>query len=154
MTSTSIEGFRPRRHRIRQLHGPGPRLLENPNPRPEFDNFVNHWLPRQVFYHGDVNRLTTDPQTRNYLQDNMGMSYLKPEVTRAALLYALSQQEPTGAMPDGILLAQGAELKYINQVPHTDHCVWLPVCLQAYLDETTTTPSCASEVMDRRGPPP
>src|SRR5690606_13272516 len=24
----------------------------------------------------------------------------------------------------------------INQVPHTDHCVWLPVCLQAYLDET------------------
>ena len=31
--------------------------------------FVNHWLPRQVFYHGDTNRLTTDPQTRNYLQD-------------------------------------------------------------------------------------
>ena len=100
------------------------------------DNFVNHWLPRQVFYHGDVNRLTTDPQTRNYLQDNMGMSYLKPQVARAAFLHALSQQEPTGAMPDGILLVEGAELKYINQIPHTDHCVWLPVCLKAYLDET------------------
>ena len=39
-------------------------------------------------------------------------------------------------MPDGILIADNAELKYINQVPHTDHCVWLPICLQAYLHET------------------
>jgi cellobionic acid phosphorylase len=31
---------------------------------------------------------------------------------------------------------EGAELKYINQIPHTDHCVWLPVCLKTYLDET------------------
>lgn len=105
-------------------------------PDPAFDRFVNHWLPRQVFYHGDVNRLSTDPQTRNYLQDNLGMAYIAPSVTRGALLHALSQQEASGAMPDGILLIEGAELKYINQVPHTDHCVWLPVCLQAYLDET------------------
>lgn len=105
-------------------------------PDAEFDNFVNHWLPRQVFYHGDVNRLCTDPQTRNYLQDNLGMAYIAPAVTRGALLHALSQQAANGSMPDGILLIEGAELKYINQVPHTDHCVWLPVCLRAYLDET------------------
>jgi cellobionic acid phosphorylase len=105
-------------------------------PDADFDNFVNHWLPRQVFYHGDVNRLSTDPQTRNYLQDNLGMAYIAPEVTRGALLHALGQQAANGSMPDGILLIKGAELKYINQVPHTDHCVWLPVCLQAYLDET------------------
>ncbi len=101
-----------------------------------FDNFINVWLPRQVFYHGDVNRLSTDPQTRNYLQDSMGMSYIKPEVTRDAFRWALAQQEESGAMPDGILLRADAELKYINQIPHTDHCVWLPVCLQAYLNET------------------
>ncbi|MFT7559330.1 MAG: cellobionic acid phosphorylase [Flavobacteriales bacterium] len=105
-------------------------------PDAELDNFVNQWLPRQVFYHGDVNRLTTDPQTRNFLQDTMGMSYIKPSVAREAFKLALSQQESDGAMPDGILLMEGAELKYINQVPHTDHCVWLPICLQAYLDET------------------
>ncbi|MEO0627754.1 MAG: amylo-alpha-1,6-glucosidase, partial [Bacteroidota bacterium] len=105
-------------------------------PDQNFDHFVNHWLDRQVFYHGNVNRLTTDPQTRNYLQDNMGMGYLSPDVARAAFLNALSQQERSGAMPDGILLSEEAELKYINQVPHTDHCVWLPICLQAYLDET------------------
>lgn len=105
-------------------------------PDGEFDRFVNHWLPRQVFYHGDVNRLSTDPQTRNYLQDNLGMAFIAPAVTRAALLLALSQQHANGSMPDGILLVEGAELKYINQVPHTDHCVWLPVCLQAYLAET------------------
>ncbi|MCY4744496.1 NdvB protein [Pelomonas sp. UHG3] len=105
-------------------------------PDPALDRFVNHWLPRQVFYHGDVNRLSTDPQTRNYLQDNLGMAYIAPSVTRGALLHALAQQHDNGAMPDGILLVEGAELKYINQVPHTDHCVWLPVCLQAYLDET------------------
>jgi cellobionic acid phosphorylase len=39
-------------------------------------------------------------------------------------------------MPDGIVSPVGGDLKYINQVPHTDHCVWLPVCLEAYLDET------------------
>ena len=105
-------------------------------PDKAFDNFVNHWLPRQIYYHGETNRLCTDPQTRNYLQDNMGMSYIKPEIARKAFLIALSQQEVNGAMPDGILIEEHAELKYINQIPHTDHCVWLPICLKAYLDET------------------
>ncbi len=114
----------------------GQGCLRIETPDADLDNFVNHWLPRQVFYHGDVNRLSTDPQTRNYLQDNMGMSFIKPSVMRAAFLHALAQQEASGAMPDGILLAEGAELKYINQVPHTDHCVWLPVALKVYLDET------------------
>ncbi|KAK8087816.1 glycoside hydrolase family 94 protein [Apiospora hydei] len=105
-------------------------------PDAQLDNLVNHWLPRQGYYHGDVNRLTTDPQTRNYLQDNMGMSYIRPGVARQAFVTALSQQEKSGAMPDGIILVEGAELKYINQVPHTDHCVWLPVALEIYLAET------------------
>ena len=102
----------------------------------DFDDFVNHWLPRQMFYHGDVNRLSTDPQTRNYIQDNMGMCYIKPDVAREAFILALSQQESNGAMPDGILLNEQAELKYINQIPHADHCVWLPICLAVYLNET------------------
>lgn len=118
----------------RLAQGNGCLRIETPDPL--LDAVANHWLPRQVHYHGDVNRLTTDPQTRNYLQDHMGMSLLRPDVARAAFLHALSQQEPSGAMPDGILLTEGAELKYINRIPHTDHCVWLPVCLQAYLDET------------------
>ncbi len=102
-----------------------------------FDDFTNHWLGRQIYYHGDVNRLSTDPQTRNYLQDNMGMAYIKSTTSRAAFIKAISQQNSSGAMPDGILLSDEAELKYINQVPHMDHCVWLPVCLSAYLDETS-----------------
>ena len=110
--------------------------LQVATPDKEFDHFVNHWLARQVFYHGDVNRLTTDPQTRNYLQDSMGMVYLKPSTARTAFLTALAQQHVDGAMPDGVLLSAEAELKYINQVPHMDHCVWLPVCISAYLDET------------------
>ncbi|WP_372016890.1 GH36-type glycosyl hydrolase domain-containing protein [Pseudoxanthomonas sp. 10H] len=120
-------------------------------PDPWLDDFANHWLPRQVYYHGDSNRLTTDPQTRNYLQDHMGMAYLRPQTARAAFLHALSQQEASGAMPDGILLVEGAELKYINQVPHTDHCVWLPVCLQAYLDETGDDALLQVQVADREG---
>ncbi len=120
-------------------------------PDPWLDAFANQWLPRQVYYHGDVNRLTTDPQTRNYLQDHMGMAYLAPATARAAFLHALSQQEASGAMPDGILLIAGAELKYINQVPHTDHCVWLPVCLKAYLDETGDAGILDTPVSDRDG---
>lgn len=114
----------------------GADFLKIHTPDAELDNFVNTWLPRQMYYHGETNRLSTDPQTRNYLQDNMGMAYIKPKVARQAFITALSQQEESGAMPDGILIHPEAELKYINQVPHTDHCVWLPVCLKAYLDET------------------
>ncbi|BCE01535.1 GH36-type glycosyl hydrolase domain-containing protein [Marinicellulosiphila megalodicopiae] len=105
-------------------------------PDDQLNNFVNNWLPRQVFYHGDSNRLSTDPQTRNYLQDAMGMAYIKPDSTRASILHALSQQESSGAMPDGILLTDEAELKYINQIPHTDHPVWLTIVIEAYLNET------------------
>ncbi|RYP52958.1 hypothetical protein DL768_001952 [Monosporascus sp. mg162] len=114
----------------------GKGCLRIETPDKDLDNFVNNWLARQVYYHGDVNRLTTDPQTRNYLQDNMGMSFIKPEVARNAFVHSLSQQKESGAMPDGIILVEGAELKYINQVPHTDHCVWLPVTLEVYLAET------------------
>lgn len=101
-----------------------------------FDDFFNHWLPRQMFYHGDVNRLSTDPQTRNYIQDNMGMAFINAERTRQAYILAVSQQTLNGAMPEGVLLHVDAELKYINQVPHADHCVWLPICLSVYLNET------------------
>ena len=105
-------------------------------PDAALDGFVNHWLPRQVDYHGALHRLTTDPQTRNYLQDALGQVYLRPERARHAIMTALSQQHTDGSMPDGVLLHAGASLKYINQVPHTDHAVWLPLLVAAYLDET------------------
>ena len=105
-------------------------------PDADFDHFVNHWLGRQVEYLGKTHRWTTDPQTRNLLQDQMGMAYLDPDSTREAFLTALAQQNDDGSMPDGIVLNERASLKYINQVPHTDHNVWLPVCLQPYLDES------------------
>jgi cellobionic acid phosphorylase len=60
----------------------------------------------------------------------MGMSFVKPAVDARRLparaVAAGSQRRHAGRDPAG----EGAELKYINQVPHTDHCVWLPVCLQ------------------------
>lgn len=102
----------------------------------DLDNFVNHWLGRQVFYHGDTQRLTTDPQTRNYLQDAMGMNYIAPGCSRSAIVKTLSQQLPSGALPEGVKLKGTGDLKYINQIPHTDHCVWLPIVLQSYLYET------------------
>ncbi|SMF03260.1 cellobionic acid phosphorylase [Alteromonadaceae bacterium Bs31] len=132
----SDEAFKSTQAEYASYVAEGKGVLSIETPDKHFDNFVNQWLARQVFYHGDVNRLTTDPQTRNFLQDSMGMAYIKPEVTKQAFLWALAQQEENGAMPDGILLNKEAELKYINQIPHTDHSVWLPVCLSAYLNET------------------
>ncbi|MFK7887320.1 MAG: NdvB protein [Gammaproteobacteria bacterium] len=105
-------------------------------PDPKLDTFVNRWLPRQVFYIARAHRLTTDPQTRNFLQDNMGSAYVTPSAARDALCLALSQQEADGRMPEGILLNGNSRLKYINQIPHNDHCVWLPIALRAYLNET------------------
>lgn len=146
----SAEGFAEaaRAHAAHLAGGRG--CLEVDTPDAAFDNLVNHWLPRQVFYHGDVNRLTTDPQTRNFLQDHLGMAYLAPAVARASFLHALAQQDASGAMPDGILLDEQAELKYINQVPHTDHCVWLPIFLDAYLGETGDG-ALLDEVVEDRG---
>ncbi|MEJ2273864.1 MAG: NdvB protein [Woeseiaceae bacterium] len=114
----------------------GAGCLSIETPDAALDDFVNHWLNRQVLYHGDAHRVTADPQTRNFLQDSMGMAYIDPAATRKALLQALGQQAADGSMPDGIVLAAGGELTYINRIPHTDHCVWVPVCLEAYLDET------------------
>jgi cellobionic acid phosphorylase len=147
----SADGFANAKAEYQSYVSSGSGCLKIDTPDEELNNFVNHWLPRQVFYHGDVNRLTTDPQTRNYLQDNMGMTFIKPQIARAAFLHALSQQEASGAMPDGILLAEGAELKYINQIPHTDHCVWLPVCLKVYLDETNDYSILSEKVKDAEG---
>jgi len=106
------------------------------SPDAEFGEFISYWLPRQMRYHGEVNRLTTDPQTRNFLQDQMGMVYLNPEKAKQAFLFALQQQSEEGALPDGILLHQNASLNYINQIPHTDHNVWIITFLSAYLRET------------------
>lgn len=130
------DGFQLARIEYREYIEEAKGCLSIKTPDPDFDNFVNHWLPRQMYYHGKTNRLSTDPQTRNYLQDQMGMSYIRPQMTRNAFLFALRQQNANGSMPDGIRLYEEAELKYINQVPHTDHCIWLTVCLHAYLDET------------------
>ena len=114
----------------------GKGVLQVSTPDKIFDQFVNNWLPRQVFYHGDTHRLTTDPQTRNYLQDGMGMAYVDSQETKQVILTSLAQQKRDGEMPDGILLTPEAELKYINQIPHTDHSVWLTLILEAYLNET------------------
>lgn len=97
---------------------------------------INHWLPNQTNYHGKLHRLTTDPQTRNYLQDAIGMCMVNEKHTRNVITKALSQQSINGEMPDGILLDANAELKYINQIPHADANIWLPIVLQAYLNET------------------
>ena len=129
-------GFEQAALAYRQYIDAGKGCLQIQTPDEDLDRYVNNWMARQTFYHCDVNRLTTDPQTRNYLQDAMGATYVKPQATRVAFLTALAQQQASGAMPDGVLMLAGAELKYINQVPHMDHCVWLPICLSAYLDET------------------
>ncbi len=134
--SEGKDGFQLARVEYSEYIAEGKGCIEISTPDKELDNFVNNWLPRQMYYHGITNRLSTDPQTRNYLQDSMGMSYINADVTRKAFLFAFSQQNQNGAMPDGVVLYEGAELKYINQVPHSDHCVWMSVCLDVYLDET------------------
>lgn len=130
------DGFQLAKTEYSEYIAKGKGTIEISTPDKDLDNFVNNWLPRQMYYHGITNRLTTDPQTRNYLQDSMGMSYINPEVTKQAFITAFAQQHESGAMPDGIILHKDAELKYINQVPHSDHCVWMPICVGVYLDET------------------
>ena len=132
----SETGFAKARETYAAYMAAGAKTINIETSDPHLDAFVNTWLPRQVYYHGDTNRLSTDPQTRNFLQDAIGSVYVKPETARKTLLKALSQQHANGSMPDGIRMYEGAELKYINTVPHTDHSVWLALLMEAYLDET------------------
>jgi cellobionic acid phosphorylase len=129
-------GFRMARQQYSDYSSRGRSCMAIATPDPALDDFANHWMGRQLWYHGSTHRLTTDPQTRNFLQDAMGMAYLDLEATRDALCRVLRQQNPDGSLPDGIRMTPEAELKYINQVPHSDPCVWLPICLGAYLDES------------------
>ena len=119
---------------VTQHEYPGAITLQSPDA--SFDDMINNWLPRQLAYHGQMNRLTTDPQTRNFLQDSMGLVYLDANAARRNFLTALAQQHVNGAMPDGILLHAEATLKYINQVPHSDHNVWLIWFIEVYFNET------------------
>ena len=144
-------GFETARAAYRHYLAEAAGCLEIDTPDPDFNAFANHWLGRQVFYHGSNHRLATDPQTRNFLQDAMGAVYVRPALFRTAILTTLAQQEEDGALPDGIRLFEGAELKYINQVPHSDHAAWLPVCLEAYLDETDDYDLLDEPVTDARG---
>ncbi|MEL6869859.1 MAG: NdvB protein, partial [Pseudomonadota bacterium] len=92
-------GFEAALQQHQQYLAEGNTRLATRTPDVQFSEFVNHWLGRQVLYHGQLNRMTTDPQTRNFLQDAMGMTYLAPATTRAALITALTQQQPDGGMP-------------------------------------------------------
>ncbi|WP_395793654.1 GH36-type glycosyl hydrolase domain-containing protein [Aquimonas sp.] len=145
------QGFEQARAGYRDFLAPALDAVQINTPDYGLDAFANSWLNRQAFYLGHANRFTTDPQTRNYLQDAMGVAYLQPALARAALLRCLSQQEPDGALPDGILLHAEAQLKYINQIPHTDHGVWLPLSLQVYLDESGDYGLLQVPVTDRHG---
>ena len=130
------DGIATARREYKSFLDDGRGVLRVRTPDPDFDAFVNRWLPRQIHCHGSGHRFTTDPQTRNFLQDAIGMCYLKPADCRAAIRTVLEHQAASGALPDGIRMAPEAELQYINQVPHSDHCAWLPLTLAAYLDET------------------
>jgi carbohydrate kinase (thermoresistant glucokinase family) len=130
---------------------PAADALELHTPDAHLDAFVQPWLCRQALYLGEGHRFCTDPQTRNYLQDAMGLGFLQPQAARAALLRVLEQQEDDGGLPDGILLHPEAELKYINQIPHSDHALWLPICLASWLQESGDYGLLQQRVRDRHG---
>jgi cellobionic acid phosphorylase len=100
------------------------------------NHFINYWLPRQILYHAYSLRMVTDPQTRNHIQDAMGMVYVMPEKAKQLYNIALKQQKISGEMPDGILLVEGAEFKYTNQIPHRDHSVWWTYAVSEYMEES------------------
>ena len=121
---------------VADYHSSYSRCIQIETPDQELNHFVNNWLPRQLNYHGKSSRLTADPQTRNYIQDAMGMAFIDQEQCRAMYRHALSQQMENGEMPDGIRLVSDVSLSYINQVPHRDHGVWAPLSLPVYLSES------------------
>ncbi len=129
-------GFEKALYKVESRTAEHPGCIQIETPDLWFDHFVNHWLPRQVEYLGRANRLTTDPQSRNFLQDAMGTVFVDPARAREIICTCLSQQQADGRMPDGVLLLPGAELKYINTVPHADHCSWLPIAISSYVHET------------------
>ena len=145
------EGFEPALAARSAQLAPAREALQLQTPDTALDAFVQPWLCRQALYLGEANRFCTDPQTRNYLQDAMGLALLRPEAARGHFLRVLEQQEEDFGLPDGILLHPQAELKYINQIPHADHALWLPICLGLWLRESGDYAFLRQQVRDRRG---
>mgnify|MGYP001806083416 FL=1 len=147
----SGDGFERALGERRAALAPAREALDLRTPDAPLDAFVQPWLCRQALYLGEANRFCTDPQTRNYLQDAMGLAFLQPEAARAHFLRVLEQQEEDFGLPDGILLHPDAELKYINQIPHADHALWLPICLAVWLQESGDYAFLGHTVRDRLG---
>ncbi len=101
-----------------------------------FDNFVNHWMPRQAIYLAQTLRMVTDPQTRNHIQDAMCMTFIKPDKAKELYRIGLQQQKSSGEMLDGILLREDAQLKFTNQIPHRDPSIWWAYAIETYINET------------------
>ncbi len=105
-------------------------------PDPDFDAYVNHWLPRRLLFMGRTMRMSAAAQARNAIQDMIGLTYTAPALTRQRLLKIWSFQYADGWMPHGLPFKEGAKLHGILEIPHRDLNVWGPMTLSVYTGET------------------
>lgn len=105
-------------------------------PDSDLNHYVNHWLPHRTLFMGRTMRGQLGPCGRNAIQDAMGGVFTDPTEMRQWFIRICEQQEQSGWMPHGFIMASGVSLKPINTIPHRDIGVWLPMALHVYLAET------------------
>lgn len=105
-------------------------------PDEDCNHFINRWLVRQIACETEASWHKEEIATREFLQEQMGAIYTRPERARQALWHTLTQQKDSGALPATLRRTPAEYLPAIGQFSHTDDCLWLTVFLRAYLDET------------------
>ncbi len=116
--------------------GKYPSAIQVRTPDPDFDAYVNHWLPRRSLMLVRAMRYMSAPQGRNLLQDAMAGSLVDPASSRRWFLKFYSFQKQDGWLPHGMPLEPGASQLRINTVPHKDINSWGPAAITYYLHET------------------
>lgn len=115
-------------------------------PDRDLNHYVNHWLPARLLLMGRTMRMSDHPQSRNAIQDAMGLAYLDPEMALAHFRKIWSMQRADGWLRHGLPWAEGVTIGGIGLIPHKDIPVWGPIALHAYLCQTGDV-ACMQEVL-------
>lgn len=117
---------------FRDGHQPAVRVA---TPDADFDHYLNHWLPKQVVYCGEAQRMSLVPCVRNCLQDIMSLALVNPSRARELFLKTYAEQDSDGGLWKAVMLAP-LPLDRGFAAKHRDKNVWGPLALQYYLAET------------------
>jgi cellobiose phosphorylase len=103
-------------------------------PDEHLNDFMNHWLKKQIVLQTRTNRMSNYCPIRNQLQDALGYAMLDPEGALNYMVSVLERQETSGFIQQWIM-TDGSPPSKLCLLTHKDGPVWLLICLIAIVHQ-------------------